>query len=310
MSNVLNLKKLKDIKGRIFASLILLFIIFPLFFLTYYGQIIGRSISLAIFALVLIYSVFEIVHHFTLSWFAKIVLSIIPLFLFFLPVGNTFLFYDKNPILNIAFLAKIIENQFRDYLTLIIIFTAIFLINILEYFTNKENNKRWFSNSIAIIFITFTITSFFKLVWIINIYSFVWVIFLGFIAAFADGFAYLFGIAIGGKLFKSRFKVSPSKSIEGFIFGFLSSAVLVAIVLFATNLDENITNHSIFRPLVIILLPIFAIIGDLSFSAVKRYLQIKDFSSIIKKHGGVFDRFDSTALVFIVFSIILIISNK
>ena len=46
-----------------------------------------------------------------------------------------------------------------------------------------------------------------------------------------------------------------------------------------------------------IFLSILGQLGDLVFSAIKRYYGIKDFSNIMPGHGGVLDRLDSIIFV-------------
>ncbi|WP_416374159.1 phosphatidate cytidylyltransferase [Mycoplasmopsis cynos] len=47
-------------------------------------------------------------------------------------------------------------------------------------------------------------------------------------------------------------------------------------------------------------------IGDLYFSYVKRILEIKDFSNILKGRGGIIDRIDSISFVFFLFAILML----
>ena len=54
-------------------------------------------------------------------------------------------------------------------------------------------------------------------------------------------------------------------------------------------------------------MPIISQIGDLTFSAVKRNYDIKDFSNIFPGHGGFMDRIDSLVYNLVFFYALLII---
>ena len=100
-----------------------------------------------------------------------------------------------------------------------------------------------------------------------------------------DVFAYLIGSMIGAH--KLCENVSPKKTWEGFIGGWIASTVVAALVAYTFN-------YSIL-PLVLLgaLLGVAGQIGDLAESLLKREAGVKDSGSIIPGHGGFLDRFDS-----------------
>ncbi|NNC94570.1 MAG: phosphatidate cytidylyltransferase [Chitinophagales bacterium] len=106
-----------------------------------------------------------------------------------------------------------------------------------------------------------------------------------------DIFAYLIGSNFGkNPLFK---RVSPKKSIEGFIGGAIFC--LASSFLIYKILPVDFTQVDwVFLALIVI---VFGTIGDLVESMMKRKLEIKDSGSIMPGHGGLLDRFD--ALFFI-----------
>ena len=113
---------------------------------------------------------------------------------------------------------------------------------------------------------------------IISILASIWI---------CDSAAYFGGTALGKhKLFP---RISPKKSWEGAIFGFVFA--ILAMIL-AKNLVLDFI--SLKDALVIgFIIGTFGQIGDLAESLLKRDAGVKDSSHIIPGHGGIFDRFDS-----------------
>ena len=118
-----------------------------------------------------------------------------------------------------------------------------------------------------------------------------------------DTLAYIVGVLIGGKIFRTRLseKISPKKSIEGFIGGILGvfistySFIYIYRKLFRADLFEKITlNEAI---ILSILIALFSVLGDLFESKLKREFGVKDSGTILLGHGGFLDRFDSAMFV-------------
>ncbi|HVO04621.1 MAG TPA: phosphatidate cytidylyltransferase [Candidatus Cybelea sp.] len=83
-------------------------------------------------------------------------------------------------------------------------------------------------------------------------------------------------------------KVSPKKTVEGLIGGILTTAaVAVAVAPFLTPLTRL---ESLGAGL---LIGVSGFLGDISVSAVKRDLGIKDSGNTLPGHGGILDRVDS-----------------
>ena len=94
-----------------------------------------------------------------------------------------------------------------------------------------------------------------------------------------------------GKLFgrhKVMPTVSPNKTYEGLIGGIATSFVVV--VLLAPHLTPLTRGESLVAGF---FLPLAGFLGDVSVSAIKRDIGVKDAGSMIPGHGGVLDRVNS-----------------
>ncbi len=116
-----------------------------------------------------------------------------------------------------------------------------------------------------------------------------------------DTMAYFCGVFLGKH--KMIPHVSPNKTWEGAVGGYLFAAVL-SIIYGLLACKELPVSLVICAGLI---LPAVAEIGDLSFSSVKRRYEIKDFGNLFPGHGGALDRVDSIIFCLMVFSGILMI---
>ena len=102
----------------------------------------------------------------------------------------------------------------------------------------------------------------------------------------AGGAQYCWGKAFGRT--KITPNVSPNKTWEGAIGGWLTAAA--AFYFLAPYFTPLSPTHAAIMGLVV---PMAGFFGDITMSAIKRDLGVKDTSRLIPGHGGVLDRLDS-----------------
>ena len=106
-----------------------------------------------------------------------------------------------------------------------------------------------------------------------------------------DTFAYLFGRKFGKhKLFE---RVSPNKTWEGTISGTVCTVLLSVLLAYLFPSSFTMSEWIALG----VVAGIFATVGDLVESLLKRSVGAKDSGSLLPGHGGLLDRFDAFLLV-------------
>lgn len=131
----------------------------------------------------------------------------------------------------------------------------------------------------SVIFLTLlpTIHGFFRPDLIVGIFILIWT---------NDTFAYIIGKNFGRKKLFER--ISPKKTIEGFVGGLVFSAVASFFIFYYTQF----LSFPLWLGMAIIL-SVFGTLGDLIQSKFKRQAGVKDSGKLMPGHGGLFDRLDS-----------------
>ena len=106
---------------------------------------------------------------------------------------------------------------------------------------------------------------------------------------FNDTIAYIVGRTFGGPLIIPS--ISPKKTWSGTIFSLIATSILLV------NLNFNI--------LLSLLMSLSLFFGDIFFSYIKRNLGVKDFSNLLRSHGGILDRLDSMFFLTMIFYVYL-----
>ena len=114
-------------------------------------------------------------------------------------------------------------------------------------------------------------------VYVLGVFVLIWI---------NDSFAYLTGKKFGkNKLYE---RISPKKTIEGFLGGVFFSIIGGGLMAYFSN-TLNVLTWVGFS----LVVSLFGTIGDLIQSKFKRQAGVKDSGTIMPGHGGIFDRLDS-----------------
>lgn len=201
----------------------------------------------------------------------------------------------SNLYVGLVSVAVIIINSFYGFIDFqILVFAIIFILFFAELFRNKDSAVNNIGSTLIGIFYIGLFSSSLILIrehfnysgfiydqggyLIISLLITIWV---------CDSAAFFLGTAFGKhKIFP---RVSPKKSVEGAIAGLVFSiitmlAAKLIIVEFLSWADSIAIGF---------IVGVIGQAGDFVESLLKRDTGVKDSSSIIPGHGGIFDRFDS-----------------
>ena len=119
---------------------------------------------------------------------------------------------------------------------------------------------------------------------------------LPFLLAFmSDSGAYFVGIFFGKH--KLAPVISPKKTVEGMAGGVAAAVLGVMIYGLVLWLGFGYKVNFLYGALYGVAGSLASVLGDLTFSVVKRQTGIKDYGNLIPGHGGILDRFDSMTVV-------------
>ena len=111
------------------------------------------------------------------------------------------------------------------------------------------------------------------------------------LAFVTDAGAYFAGVFLGKH--RGITKVSPNKSVEGYIGGFATGVVFAVLYGLVVSKIAGDSVNLLSLALCGLFGALATEVGDMAFSFIKRQYGVKDFGHLLPGHGGMLDRFDS-----------------
>lgn len=203
-------------------------------------------------------------------------------------------------------------------ITLTCITAILVIINSILIKNNHLHDLKQIISLFAITFMSFF--GMFSIVFIGLLKGWLIILYFFMITSLSDTFAYVGGMLFGKH--KIAPIISPKKTWEGFVFGLVLTTSVALLVYYGfTNDDYAYTYNELvhfnfftnknnaetwfFVIALIMCLSISGTCGDLFYSYIKRLHRIKDYSDLLREHGGILDRFDSALVSFSLYTIAL-----
>lgn len=218
---------------------------------------------------------------------------------------------------------RIVKNESIQPLTWLgILFSVLFVINafVQTHSINFPRVSSWFTLTLLITSITvipllwmlfkqnrehafinwgWTVAGVLYIGWLLSFYIYIramehglgWLFLVLGCTALCDVFAYAVGSTLGKHPLASS--ISAGKTIEGSIGGLIASIIVAIVISLLFNLPISYWQMILTG----VIIAIFAQLGDLVESLLKRNMKTKDTGNVLPGHGGILDRIDSHLLV-------------
>ena len=190
--------------------------------------------------------------------------------------------------------------DFQKSKVLLIIAVGLWSVILLWIQGYPSSALLWYSKPVLVILgATLLVATWVSIVSVLFHSSGQWYLLLGIvIVAMVDIGGFFVGKVFGKR--KLAPVVSPGKTWEGFAGGMIFQLfIILAIILILPN---KVPNHHF---LLIFPVALFAVVGDLFESMIKRETGVKDSGSILPGHGGILDRIDGVMAAMPLFALLI-----
>lgn len=197
-------------------------------------------------------------------------------------------FFSLRNSSSIEFITTL-DYRVMAFIMFVFFMPMVFINNSKKY---NINDALFLTGSILFIGLSF------NLIIITRNYDISYIVYLLLTTMVTDTYAYFTGRLIGKNPLAKE--ISPNKTIEG-SFGGLFMGTIIASIFYHIAINPQLSFMYLI-PITLILATVGQI-GDLVFSAIKRYYGKKDYSNLIPGHGGILDRLDS--IIFVILASII-----